>query len=296
MPYCTSCGSPIPEGQGSSCSMCYGDVGYGRDGYYQEWMENRENQEEENREEVKEKIKMNNNNSNTELINYYNETLIKNSEQNYQLELHGEPRYQYVIGCDFGLITTNITITKITLEGIKIVRNTTIQGITISEQSLLVKQLWKDYNKAVAIILDLDKVGRVIVDQLSLPSIDPRDGEELPAFVSIDDENSKGIKILNFIRFINSKKYVMAIRMKKALEDCILYFPKCNEFSDLDYNNTEITQLKKEICDIKVKSENNGTSLSFKRDSEDQINPVSRFTSALLSINGALDYFNKLTQ
>jgi hypothetical protein len=33
MPYCSSCGAPIPEGQGSSCSMCYGDPWYGRDGY-----------------------------------------------------------------------------------------------------------------------------------------------------------------------------------------------------------------------------------------------------------------------
>lgn len=37
--YCSSCGSPIPDGQGKSCSMCYGDVDYGRDGYYKNWME-----------------------------------------------------------------------------------------------------------------------------------------------------------------------------------------------------------------------------------------------------------------
>lgn len=39
MPNCTSCGSPIPEGQGESCSMCYGDPYYGRDGYMLEAME-----------------------------------------------------------------------------------------------------------------------------------------------------------------------------------------------------------------------------------------------------------------
>ncbi len=37
--YCTSCGLPIPEGQGNSCSMCYGDIDHGRDGYYREWAE-----------------------------------------------------------------------------------------------------------------------------------------------------------------------------------------------------------------------------------------------------------------
>ena len=39
--YCVMCGSPIPDGQ-NCCSMCYGDPGYGRDGYYQEWLEERE--------------------------------------------------------------------------------------------------------------------------------------------------------------------------------------------------------------------------------------------------------------
>jgi hypothetical protein len=33
MEYCSSCGSPVPEGQRGICSMCYGDPYYGRDGY-----------------------------------------------------------------------------------------------------------------------------------------------------------------------------------------------------------------------------------------------------------------------
>ena len=47
MSYCSSCGSEIPEGQGSSCSMCYGDIDYGRDGYYRQWYEEKMRQEEE---------------------------------------------------------------------------------------------------------------------------------------------------------------------------------------------------------------------------------------------------------
>jgi len=40
MKYCTMCGSPIPDDQGSkTCSMCYGDIDHGKDGYYREWME-----------------------------------------------------------------------------------------------------------------------------------------------------------------------------------------------------------------------------------------------------------------
>ena len=45
--YCTSCGSPIPDGQGKSCSMCYGDIDHGRDGYYREWAERQEAQQEQ---------------------------------------------------------------------------------------------------------------------------------------------------------------------------------------------------------------------------------------------------------
>jgi len=42
---CTSCGLPIPDGQGKSCSMCYGDINYGRDGYYRTWAEQQENKD-----------------------------------------------------------------------------------------------------------------------------------------------------------------------------------------------------------------------------------------------------------
>lgn len=47
MPNCTSCGSAIPEGQGKSCSMCYGDVDHGKDGYYREWAERQLEEEHE---------------------------------------------------------------------------------------------------------------------------------------------------------------------------------------------------------------------------------------------------------
>jgi len=47
LPYCTSCGKEIPERQGKSCSMCYGDMNYGSDGYYQRRYEEYERKEEE---------------------------------------------------------------------------------------------------------------------------------------------------------------------------------------------------------------------------------------------------------
>ena len=39
MNYCSCCGSPIPDNQ-RVCSMCYGDIGYVTDGYYEEWARN----------------------------------------------------------------------------------------------------------------------------------------------------------------------------------------------------------------------------------------------------------------
>lgn len=49
MKYCTQCGLPIPDKQ-KVCSMCYGDMDYGTDGYYREWAEEQERQREQERE------------------------------------------------------------------------------------------------------------------------------------------------------------------------------------------------------------------------------------------------------
>ena len=49
--YCTSCGSPIPDGQGKSCSMCYGDPAHGRDGYYQQFIDEHMNRQPEHEQE-----------------------------------------------------------------------------------------------------------------------------------------------------------------------------------------------------------------------------------------------------
>jgi len=48
MNHCSMCGNQIPEGQ-NVCSMCYGDIAYGNDGYYEEWAKSQT--QEEQREE-----------------------------------------------------------------------------------------------------------------------------------------------------------------------------------------------------------------------------------------------------
>ena len=43
MANCVMCGSRIPDNQGSrTCSMCYGDMDHGKDGYYRQWAEEQE--------------------------------------------------------------------------------------------------------------------------------------------------------------------------------------------------------------------------------------------------------------
>ncbi len=39
---------PVPDGQ-RVCSMCYGDIDYGRDGYYRQWAEKEEKRMDEKR-------------------------------------------------------------------------------------------------------------------------------------------------------------------------------------------------------------------------------------------------------
>ena len=51
MANCVMCGSPLPDNQGSrTCSMCYGDMDHGKDGYYRREMEREEMEREAERE------------------------------------------------------------------------------------------------------------------------------------------------------------------------------------------------------------------------------------------------------
>ena len=55
MSYCVQCGSPIPDNQGSrTCSMCYGDPGHGKDGYYEEWIRQQEEAEQRKQQQPEE--------------------------------------------------------------------------------------------------------------------------------------------------------------------------------------------------------------------------------------------------
>jgi len=53
MANCSSCGISIPDGQ-SICSICYGDIDHGSDGYYREMIEEDMRQQEHEQEKEQE--------------------------------------------------------------------------------------------------------------------------------------------------------------------------------------------------------------------------------------------------
>jgi len=47
MKYCIDCGSSLPDSHNfRTCSMCYGDINHGTDGYYRQWAEEQNRQDE----------------------------------------------------------------------------------------------------------------------------------------------------------------------------------------------------------------------------------------------------------
>ena len=248
--------------------------------------------------------------------------LIRSSERDYKPELFGRPSFHYTIGVDFGRVTdgdaTSITINKVVPnEGVSIVRNFAVSGMPIPDQSLLIKQMWRDYGgknrgEVISIVLDNEKLGYAVCDSLKLPSIDPRDGEELPPIVAEDDyETSNAIRIIKPVNFADKVDvWIRASKMKKGFELGTLFLPKDaykivmndNEKQALSHEDREIieayeeiAELKREICNVEVQSNASGSTLSFKRNSNRK-DKKDRFTSAFLASSEALDFIDGLNE
>lgn len=58
MSNCVQCGMTVPDGQ-RSCSMCYGDIAHGKDGYYRDWAEQRLKEEQEKKERDQQELNSN---------------------------------------------------------------------------------------------------------------------------------------------------------------------------------------------------------------------------------------------
>lgn len=246
--------------------------------------------------------------------------LIRSSERDYKPELFGKSNFCYTIGVDFGRATdgdaTSITIDKIIPnEGVAIVRNFTAIGMPIPEQALLIKQMWKDYGgknrgEVVSLCLDNEKLGYAVCDSLKLPSIDPRDGESLPPIVAENDyETPDAIRIIKPVNFADKVDvWIRASKMKKGLESGTLFLPRdaykismtesekmalSNEDREIIEAYEEISELKREMCNVEVQSNSSGSTLSFKRNNSRK-DKKDRFTSAFLASSEALDFYDGL--
>lgn len=246
--------------------------------------------------------------------------LIRDSERDYKPELFGQPGYCYTFGVDFGRATdgdaTSITVDKIVPnEGVPIVRNYAVSGMSIPDQALKIKQMWKDYGgknrgEVISICLDNEKLGYAVCDSLKLPSIDPRDGEYLPPIVSVDDyETPNAIRIIKPVNFADRVDiWIRATKMKKGFESGTLFLPKdaykisvsAKEKEVLSVADREIleayeemSELKREMCNVEVQSSNNGSILTFKRNASRR-DKKDRFTSAFLASSEALDFYDGL--
>jgi hypothetical protein len=247
--------------------------------------------------------------------------LIRSSELDYRPELYGEPGFQYFIGVDFGRVingdATSITVTKVVPnEGVRFVRNIAVIGMPIPDQAILIKQVWRDYGgknrgDVIGICLDNEKLGFAVCDNLKLPSLDPRDGFELPSIVGEDDYQITGsLQLIKPVNFADTTAiYIRASKMKKGLESGLLHLPKdaykismseaeklalSHEDREIIEACEEISELKREMCNVEVQSNNSGTALTFKR-SASRRDKKDRFTSAFLSASEALDYYDEIS-
>jgi hypothetical protein len=248
--------------------------------------------------------------------------LVRSAELDYAPQFYGNPGELFTIGLDFGRASggdaTSATVIKIIPnEGVRLVRNVAVTGMPIPEQATLIKQLWKDYGgksrgEIVGISLDMEKLGYAICDSLRLSSIDPRDGEELPPLVSVEDyETSNAIRILKPVNFADRTDiYIQASTMKKGLENGTLHLPKDSyrltmseaEKQNLSYEDRqlidayeEIAELKREMCMVEVKTTGSGIQLSFRTSGNRRDNKKDRFTSMFLASYEALRYYEDMT-
>jgi hypothetical protein len=189
-----------------------------------------------------------------------------------------------------------------------------MNGVSTPKQALILRQLVKDYggrNRGILekIIMDHEKLGYAVADSLLLPDVDPRDGEELLPITYEDDyDTQKALRIINGVNFADRTKiFIMASDTKKGLESGVLHFPEDafklfvseEEKQALDKVDKElvelyqeITELKREICNIEVQSNGKG-SIDFiaKGRKHDD-----RFTSFYIGAAESLEFYNKLSE
>lgn len=243
--------------------------------------------------------------------------LVRSAELEYKPELRGDPLAEYFISNDPGRVAGGDNASWCVLkivpnEGVRVVRSVAVNGMEIPDQANVLKKLVKDYVNVKCIVMDHEKLGYAIQDSLNKPSIDDRDGSILPPIVAEDDYSTHDA--LRLIRNVNFRAkdeiWKMALATKLALQNGTLHLPKDNyrvflsddEMQELDIKEREmieayqeISELKKEMCSMKVKTNETNTSLSLIADNPTK-NKRDRFTSLFLGAFAALEYYKEICE
>jgi len=249
--------------------------------------------------------------------------MIRACERKYKPEYKGDSNYEYFIGGDIARVKGGDNSSFVVLKiipgvGVQLAKVIAMNGVPFNEQAMELRKLIKDFSP-IMVVMDWEKASMAIADFLKLPSVDPRDGEYLPPILPIegedtadletDAETKNALRLIKPIRFANIENiWQRGIMIKKAIQNQKLLFPEDDyqiyvpddeldtlseeERKQLKLYN-EVSALKKEICNIRVKANETQTSFSFyspktKKDKDD------RFTALLMGASEALIYYEEM--
>lgn len=244
--------------------------------------------------------------------------LIRSCELEYAPEIKGEPGFIYFISADTGRVkggdNSSFCVCKVVPnEGVRVVRIVALNGKKFDEQAMILRQLVRDFNNVEKLIMDYEKGGMAVADVLENPAIDPRDGEYLPPIVLEDDVETEGaLRIIKSVNFADKTAiWNMGLETKKAIQNQILHFPKDEYKVYLSEDEVmclkedererylmfrEMSELKKETCNIQVKPNETNTSFSFVVPNNPKKNKDDRFTSLILCASEAIKYYKEISE
>jgi hypothetical protein len=242
--------------------------------------------------------------------------MIRECEADYSPMLKGQNGEVFICGADLGRVkggdNSAFCIGQVVPNvGVRVVRVVTLNGVSVHQQRLILGQLLKDFN-VIKLILDNEKLGYALKDELERPIVDPRDNTILPPIVAEDDYDIQdALKIITSVNFRKLDDiWQRSWLTKKGMQDKILFFPKdyyrihlnLHEMQQIDEKERvviemcqEISQLKKEMSNMKLKSNETNTSFSLVPDSTGKTKD-DRFYSLVLMASTAIEYYKELSQ
>lgn len=217
---------------------------------------------------------------------FFKASVIENcSQDKFQIEITGDPTYQYVIGVDpnqGGSADCAIIVLKLSKENYKVVYAETINSIAHKNVSRAIKKLCRHFN-IVGIFIDKGGGGNSVAERLA-------EDDDDPVLLTIGEEahfNKQGRRVVNLINFSPTWITDANFSVKAMLESRNLLFPPAPTLSLSDvYGEVfdTILKLKMQLLNIVVTPNLHGT-LHFDTPKKGQKKDL--YSSLLLAAYGA---------